>query len=193
MLEDYLVELLLWNDRIQLVGPGHVPDLKERVTTETGLLLRGFPKDSAIRWADIGSGGGLPAIPVLLADRSNRLQLTLVEADGRKAAFLRHALRSVHRSAEVTVGRIEDIGELRADVITARALAPLDRLVALAERHLAPLGRLLALKGRGAEAEIAAFRRVRDAEIVTYAGPGDLVLVQISNIVPHRTGASHGP
>lgn len=71
---------------------------------------------------------------------------------------------------------------LDVDVLTARALAPLEMLAQYAERHLVEGGRLLALKGARVQAEIEAMRRRWQAEVTTYAGEGDCVLVEVSGI-----------
>lgn len=181
-----------WNRRIQLQGPGHRDDLEPRIKAEVASLMARFPDHRAVRWADLGSGGGLPAIPLLLARARPDDVLTLVESDGRKAAFLRHAIRTIGRRAEVVARRIEDIPPLGVEIVTARALAPLDRLVGYAARHLALGGRLLALKGARAEEEVETARRVWPACYVIHSDTGQARVVEVSGIEAQPRGGPDG-
>lgn len=96
--------------------------------------------DQPRTWADFGSGGGFPGIVVaaLLRDKGLATRMILVESDQRKATFLRESARQMGLSIEVRAERAEAILPLGADVVSARALAPLDMLCAIAERHGAP-------------------------------------------------------
>jgi 16S rRNA (guanine527-N7)-methyltransferase len=106
--------------------------------------------------ADLGTGAGLPGIPLAIA-RPN-LQVTLVESNGKKARFLREALRTLQLgNARVAEARIEALDEPAAyDAITARALATLPLIVELGGHLLKPEGKLLAMKGARPDSEIAA-------------------------------------
>ncbi len=106
--------------------------------------------------ADLGTGAGLPGIPLAIARPG--LQVTLVESNGKKARFLREALRTLHLgNARVAESRIEALDEPAAyDAITARALATLPLIVELGGHLLKPEGKLLAMKGARPESEIAA-------------------------------------
>jgi len=108
------------------------------------------------RLADLGTGPGLPGIPLALVRPG--LQVTLVESNGKKARFLREALRTLGlANARVAECRIEALAEPGAyDAITARALATLPLILELGGHLLGPGGRLLALKGARPDAEIAA-------------------------------------
>ena len=187
-LEEFLVALRQWNRSIQLVGPGQLHDLSIRAVQEADLIHAYLGPCPNGVWVDLGSGGGLPAIPLAILHPEAGLRLTMIESDGRKAAFLRRAARLAGVDARVIAERIEAVPPLGADVITARALAPLAVLAGLARRHLAPGGRLLALKGRRVEEEVAAARRDWRAEIATYPGPGESVLVEMSEIEPNGDG-----
>lgn len=110
------------------------------------------PMEEARRLADVGSGGGLPGIPIQITHPST--EVTLFESTGKKADFLRHALQEIGLSrARVMRGRVEDAGQCSAhrcgyDICTARAVA---RLSVVAE-YCVPLirvgGRVVAMKGR---------------------------------------------
>ena len=82
----------------------------------------------------------------------------LIESDQRKAAFLREAARACGVAVTVHAARIEQVPPLAADVVTARALAPLPELLALAERHVHAGTTCLFLKGRGAASELTLAR-----------------------------------
>lgn len=152
--------LLAWNRRINLVARGEPAQLWHRHVLDSAQLwpLRGA---SVRRWADLGSGGGFPGLVIacLAADAQEPLHLTLVEADGRKAAFLREAAREAGLAAvDVRAERAEAVEPLAADVVSARALAPLDALWPMARRHLAPGGRAIFPKGGNHAAEEATAR-----------------------------------
>ena len=83
----------------------------------------------------------------------------LVESDTRKCAFMREVARVTQASVTIHTHRIEKVQGLEADVVTSRALAPLDRLLALAHPHLASGGKCLFLKGRAADDELTAARK----------------------------------
>ena len=157
-----LYEALLrkWNARINLVSRTTLDDVWTRHFLDSAQLYALAPPD-ARTWADLGSGGGFPGlvIAVLAAGEGRDLRLTLVESDQRKAAFLSTAARELDLSLDVMAQRIELLPPLAADVISARALAPLSDLVGFAERHLAPEGKGLFPKGATYAEELAQARR----------------------------------
>jgi 16S rRNA (guanine527-N7)-methyltransferase len=111
-----------------------VPQLWTRHIADSLQLLALAPK--ARVWLDLGAGGGFPGIPLAcaLAETADA-QVHLVESNGKKAAFLRESVRALNLPAQVHAARIEDFGHSfagKADVVTARALAPLERLCGLA-------------------------------------------------------------
>lgn len=155
-----LVTLLeKWNRRINLVAPASLPDVWRRHIADSAQLFALAPP-TGLRWLDLGSGGGFPGLVVaaLAVDLAPALQVELVESDARKCAFLQTAGQELDLPVRVTRSRIEDLAPRAADVISARALAPLDRLLGLALPHLAPQGVCLFPKGSGLSAEVAAAR-----------------------------------
>ena len=112
--------------------------------------------DGIATLADLGTGPGLPGIPLAIA--APGLRVTLVEANGKKARFLREAVRTLGlANAEVAQARIEALDQPGAfDAITARALATLPQILELGGRLVGPGGKLLALKGTRPGEEIAA-------------------------------------
>ena len=153
-LQTYADLLVQWNKTINLVAPASLEELWSRHFLDSAQLFELVePKG---RWVDLGSGGGFPGlvIAVLGKDKPD-LEMILVEADQRKATFLRTVIRRLGLRAKVVVGRIEETPPLEADVLSARALAPLDVLLGYASRQMKPTGVAIFPKGEKADAEIA--------------------------------------
>ena len=159
-----------------LIGPNEVPRIWERHLLNSAAVAELVPA-GACSLVDLGSGAGLPGIvlALLLPDR----EVVLLEPMLRRAAFLEECVAELGLgNARVVKARAEQMaGKLAADVVTARAVAPLDRLAALAVGLLKPGGIVLAVKGAKAAAEVrdaeAALSRLglRDAEVLV-AGSG---------------------
>ena len=154
-LETHQSLLRKWTEKINLVAPASVDDAWTRHIEDSAQIFPLIPED-AKTVADFGSGGGFPGLVLAILAQELRpgLHVTLVESDSRKAAFLRTVMAETETPAELKVSRILDTDPLAADVITARALAPLERLCTVAERHLAQDGTALFPKGRNVEEEI---------------------------------------
>ncbi|CAA7621115.1 Ribosomal RNA small subunit methyltransferase G [Magnetospirillum sp. SS-4] len=151
-LSHYADLLVKWQARINLVGPDTLPDLWRRHFLDSAQLFRLIPPE-ARRLADLGSGAGFPGLVLAVMGAPD---VHLVESDSRKCAFLREAARVTGTGVTIHNQRIEKVAPLAADVVTARALAPLGQLLGWAEPHLAGGGRCLFLKGRGVEDELTA-------------------------------------
>ena len=150
----YLALLLRWNATYNLTA---IRDPREMVTKHLldSLAMAPFVRDVPTL-ADVGTGPGLPGIP--LAVVTPGLRVTLVESNGKKARFMREALRVLGiGNAEVAESRIEALDRPGAfAAITARALATLPQIITLGGHLLAPGGVLLAMKGARPDDEIAA-------------------------------------
>ena len=155
-----------WQKAVNLVAPATLDDVWHRHFADSAQLLPLIPP-SATRIMDLGSGAGFPGLvlAILLAEQRKTARVTLVESDMRKAAFLREVARTVSLPVDILVTRIENpetqVKLATADVVTARALAPLPKLLAwLIPAFLArESGRecfALLLKGRDAVAEVTA-------------------------------------
>ena len=150
----YLTLLARWNQTYNLTA---IRDPREMLAKHLlDSLAMHAHLDGIERLADLGTGPGLPGIPLAIA-RPN-LQVTLVESNGKKARFLREAVRQLKLgNANVAETRIEAFHPpARFDAITARALASLPLIIELGGHLLAPQGRLLAMKGVRPDDEIAA-------------------------------------
>ncbi|MCV7206050.1 16S rRNA methyltransferase G [Mycolicibacterium peregrinum] len=143
-----------------LIGPREVDRLWDRHILNSSALGELLAPDERV--ADIGSGAGLPGIPLALARPD--VHVTLIEPLLRRSEFLREAVDELGLDIAVVRGRAEDadvrksVGEL--DVVTSRAVASLDKLTRWSMPLLRVDGRMLALKGERAEAEIEEHRRV---------------------------------
>lgn len=151
----YLDLLNRWNPSINLVSPGSLSDALSRHMADSAQLVD-FCVPGRHLWADLGSGGGFPGlvVAILAKEQFPETRFVLVEADARKAAFLSTVSRETNVPVEVRNARIEDMKPMGADILSARALAPLTRLLGLAFRHLGAEGKCLFLKGSRYEAEI---------------------------------------
>jgi 16S rRNA (guanine527-N7)-methyltransferase len=163
-----------------LIGPRETERLWDRHLLNCAFIAELVPEHGKL--VDIGSGAGLPGI--VLAMLKPSLSIVLVESMLRRCVFLEEcAGRLALDNVEVVRGRAEDLaGSIRADVVTARAVAPLDRLVGWAAGLLRPGGEILAIKGQSAEEELAAARPVLSglsarSTGVLYAGRGSVVPV----------------
>ena len=154
---DAFVELLLkWQQTTNLVAPSTLPHLWTRHIADSLQLLP--LAESAKIWVDLGSGAGFPGLVIAcaLADRAGTI-VHLIESNDKKAAFLREAIRVTGAPATVYAERIDDFVQqfkTDADVITARALAPLDRLLDYVAPLLKKGAKALLLKGQDIEAEL---------------------------------------
>lgn len=148
--------LLRWSHRINLVSRHSLPQRWRRHFADSAQLWRYCPSGAKL-WLDIGSGAGFPGmvIAAIAVEQRPGLQVILAESNLRKAAFLAEAARACQLPVAVTGARIEACAAQGADVISARALAPLDRLIDLAKKHRAPGGICLFLKGEAVHNELA--------------------------------------
>ncbi|WP_083096831.1 16S rRNA (guanine(527)-N(7))-methyltransferase RsmG [Pseudophaeobacter leonis] len=177
--------LLKWNPRINLVSKNSLPHLWQRHIADS-VQVYDCAKDIGESWLDIGSGGGFPGIviAILAAERSPHTKVTLIESDQRKSAFLRTAARECGVSITVLNKRIEQVEPLGAQIMSARAVADLDTLLAFAERHLADGGVALFPKGESWKKEFdAATKRWRfDVETITSLTETEAVILKIKGI-----------
>jgi 16S rRNA (guanine527-N7)-methyltransferase len=151
---DYLALLVKWNRAYNLTA---IREPREMVVKHLldSLAIHRFVDGGSL--ADIGTGPGLPGIPLALAHPA--LHVSLVETAGKKARFLREAVRVLGLTSRVTVhaARAEQVAESgRHDCLVARALGTLAMIIEVGGHLLRPGGRLLAMKGRFPDDELAA-------------------------------------
>ena len=148
--------LVRWQATINLVSPKTLPDLWTRHIGDSLQVRAAAPE--ARRWVDLGSGGGFPGLvtAILLADEPGA-SVHLVESDKRKAAFLRTVARETGAPVTIHAERIETFVQTHAepvDAVSARALAPLSKLVAFAQLFLAAGAVGVFPQGESAAAEL---------------------------------------
>jgi len=156
-LETHRRLLAEWSERMNLVGPRELDAFWPRHALDSAQLIKLAP--DALRWVDLGSGAGFPGLVVAaLLARKPGGAVHLVESTGKKASFLRAVIDAAELPAKVFNQRIEDFGagEGPYNVITARALAPLPRLMAYAKPILDRGAIGLFHKGADLDAELAA-------------------------------------
>lgn len=151
-----------WQKRVNLVSAKTLPHLWDRHFADSAQILRLAP--DATVWLDLGSGAGFPGlvIAILQANHAN-FRMHLVEATAKKCAFLAEVARATSAPVEIHCMRIEELSKtatsLKPEIITARALAPLPRLLELAAPWFGRGVRGLFMKGRDARQEIEAAKR----------------------------------
>jgi 16S rRNA (guanine527-N7)-methyltransferase len=162
-LETMVHLLIRWQKAINLVGKATLEDIWIRHVLDSAQLAILVPK-TARKLTDMGSGAGFPGL-VIAAFRPE-LEVTLIESDARKAAYLGEAGRRMELAIppKVLVGRIEAVPPTKAEIITARALAPFGKLLDYAERHRADNAICLFHKGKDWQAELTMARQDWDIQ-----------------------------
>lgn len=154
-LKEYEKLLIKWNSKINLVSKSTLRDFWNRHILDSVQVFCSIGEKTG-KWADFGSGGGFPGLVLaILSDEfevSNNL--CLIEADVRKSVFLRTVCRELGLVVDVFNNRVEEISPMLADVVSARALAPLKTLCFYAESHLNESGIAVFAKGENWESEL---------------------------------------
>jgi 16S rRNA (guanine527-N7)-methyltransferase len=192
--EEYVAHLGTSGTTQGLIGPREVPRLWERHVLNCAVLTDLIPEGATV--IDIGSGAGLPG--VTLAIRRPDLRVVLVEPLLRRVAWLEVVLADLGLDEQVLLrrSRAEEVaGELSAPVVTARAVAPLERLAGWGLPLLDPGGSMLAIKGRSAQEELDAasdllVRAGCTSEVVQLGGE---LLVEPTSVVRIDRGAGPLP
>lgn len=154
-LDQYASLLEKWNPAINLVSKSTVSMLWQRHFHDSAQIYQ-FRTENTLHWVDLGSGGGFPALvlAILALEFSPDDRFTLVESDLRKVAFLQTVIRELGLNAAAIAERIETAPPMNADILTARALSSLDKLLEYAERHLNPNGVAIFPKGETYKKEV---------------------------------------
>lgn len=157
-LEIFIERLAEANAVMNLIGPDTLPDVWNRHIWDSAQLLDLAPK--AKTWADLGAGAGFPGVvlAILLKGRAEA-HVWLIDSLGKRCRFLQEVVDEMALPATVINGRAE-AQALRVDVVTARAVAPMDKLLAYAQPYLQRGAQGLFLKGEKAEAELIEARKV---------------------------------
>ena len=149
-LEVYAGLLKRWSGRINLVSRNTLGDLWRRHFLDSAQLLPLIP-EKARNLVDLGSGAGFPGLVLAILGVP---VVELIESDQRKRVFLREAARIAGAPVKIIDSRIETVKPHPVDIVTARACAPLDKLLPLAQRFIGPKTVCLFLKGVNVEEEL---------------------------------------
>ncbi|WP_417605821.1 16S rRNA (guanine(527)-N(7))-methyltransferase RsmG [Primorskyibacter flagellatus] len=154
-LQRYVDLLLAWTAKINLISKKSASDVWRRHIIDSIQVFQSIEHPSKT-WLDLGSGGGLPGlvVAILATEASPEMKTVLVESDLRKAAFLRNAIRELDLHAIVMSERIENLDPLKANIVSARALADLETLLSFANLHLAYDGTAIFSKGEKWQKEV---------------------------------------
>ena len=154
-LKEYEKLLFKWNAKINLVSRSTLDNFWNRHVLDSAQFLSSVG-EKAGKWVDLGSGGGLPGLVVaILSDEIEPVnKLFLVEADARKAVFLKTVCRELGLKVEVYNNRIEELPPISANIVSARALAPLKTLCLYAKNHLEKDGVAVFAKGENWKSEL---------------------------------------
>jgi 16S rRNA (guanine527-N7)-methyltransferase len=174
--ETYAGLLTRWQKAINLVGRKTLEQVWLRHFYDSAQLLSLAPEGAKV-WIDLGSGAGFPGLVLALLGAAD---VHLIESDGRKTVFLEEAARVLDLPVTVHRGRIESLAGLpRPDVITARALAPLAKLMDYGARLAGPKTIGLFLKGQDFEKELTEAGKSRTLaleRIASQSGPSGVIL-----------------
>lgn len=193
-LESFAALLLKWNAVQNLVSRETEKSVWDRHILDSLQILPliGHRDEAHLNVLDVGSGGGLPAIPLAIALKGTGAQFTLVEPIAKKVAFLRTAIRELDLPAKVFAGRVEQIDSRETfpvDLITSRALAELRGLFGLIHRFFGPETVAILHKGKDHAVELKESRLAWEFDVVlTNSATDDRgVLLRITNLRP-KTG-----
>lgn len=187
LLDVYHRHVVRWQPAVNLIAKRTLGEIWHRHFADSAQLAQ-FVPEQARTLVDLGSGGGFPGMVLAIMLRDRPLKITLIESDQRKAAFLRDLARAVEIEVVVLSTRIETDAIIhsvgKADVVTARALAPLDRLFALAAPFCCVSSLCILPKGRDVARELEATRREwRFAvELVESETDGDARIALVRNL-----------
>lgn len=188
-LDAYAALLKKWQARLNLVGPATLPDLWTRHFHDSAQLLplvaTHRPGGLPVRWLDMGAGAGFPGLVIAIMGGG---AVELVESDRRKCAFLNQVIRETGGPARVHARRLESLTPFAADIVTARAFAPLDRLLGYAAPFCGTATEIWLLKGKDAQEELTRARQCWTFDCESYpsaTGQGGRIL-RIRTL--HRAG-----
>jgi 16S rRNA (guanine527-N7)-methyltransferase len=176
-LASYESLLRKWQNSINLVSKTTLEDVWRRHFWDSAQILE-LASENHLRWADFGSGAGFPGLvlAIMSADRPG-FHMNLVESDQRKSVFLREVIRETGAPATVHTSRIEDTATLKAvgpcDALSARACAPLDRLLTWSEAYFGPGTEGFFLKGAKLDEELTQARKSWTFKVTSYPSRAD--------------------
>ena len=180
-IETVVAELDEWRTKINLIGPSEFEQVWRRHVWDSWQLFPHIPESGKI--IDLGSGSGFPALILAAGFASQESHMTMIESVGKKCAFLRAAIHAADLQADVIQGRVESVNPVHTDCITARAFAPLPKLLDYAAPWLKAGAYGVFPKGRRWEEELpAAQESWRFAYEAIPSVTGDGAILKISEV-----------
>lgn len=184
-LETYRNLLIKWQKALNLVGPSTIPDIENRHFKDSLQIVDLLPAGK-FTLADMGSGAGFPGMIIAMANEE--AEIHLIESDEKKCTFLRTVSRETRTPVVIHNDRIEELA-FRTDFITARALAPLEKLFTLSEKLILmnPDIKAFFLKGKKAGHEIEEARAGWSFDLTTHQSitNQDSCILEVKNILSH--------
>ena len=154
-LNAYVALVEKWSAKINLVSKASLVEIWIRHMLDSAQIYQ-VARLNTGHWLDIGAGGGFPGavIAIMASTAAPEILFTFVDSDARKTVFLQTVVRELSLNARVIPARIEDLQPLAVDILSARAVAPLKRLLGYAQTHLSPAGKALFMKGASYRKEL---------------------------------------
>ncbi len=176
----YMAVLEKWLPKVNLVSRGRLADAWRRHFLDSAQLGPLLPPGTK-NIIDIGSGAGFPGLVLAIigVPQMKGAEVHLVESNEKKCAFLREVNRAVDAGAIIHHSRIEDLPDLRAEVVVSRAVAPLEQLLQYANPALKKGGQCFFLKGKKWRDELTQARKkwiIKDSAIQSLSDPSGMVL-----------------
>ena len=163
-LENFVSLILQENQNFNFIGKSTIDDIWDRHILDSAQILQ-FIDDKNIKFADFGSGGGFPGIPLSILGLKN---ISLIEKSFRKSEFLHKAKIISDNQIYIHQSKLEEMPSVKFDCIISRALAPLDKLLNYAKTFLEPGGYCLFLKGKNLNNEISKAKKTFKFEYDLY-------------------------
>ena len=183
-LEAFIALIERWNPVINLIAKSSVSNAWHRHLEDSAQIIP--LAKLGTHWIDIGSGGGFPGIVVaiILKEIAPETQVVLVESDVRKATFLRQASVMLGLSCKIHNARVESLDLPRAATVSARALAPLPKLLQFTERLVEEGGVCLLMKGQSYQEELDAARQLWsfDCDVIKSLTNANAAILEVRNI-----------
>ena len=154
-LKTYTALIEKWNKVINLIAKSTIEDIWTRHFVDSAEAFR-VSSVAGGNWTDLGTGGGFPGMvaAIMAKDLAPNVVVTCIESDIRKCEFLRTVSRATEVKVNILSRRIEESPPQNASVVSARALAPLSKLLGYVERHIAKDGVAILLKGENWQSEV---------------------------------------
>lgn len=193
----YVDTLMKWQKRINLIGPSTVAEVWRRHVLDSAQVLPEIDPNVRVV-TDLGSGGGFPGVVLALCLPDHcgpEVRVHMIESNQKKASFLNHVLRETGASAKVHCDRIEALVPWPSDVVTARACASIDKLLAYSEAFRTHKSVCLFLKGRDAVKELTEASECwtyRRRTIKSRSDPSGHIVV-LTNVARRSGGSSEAP